>query len=151
MLGKVISILGLILSAAVVHAGEPPRRAALPEVDPLILGTDFDTPTCSIETTEGQTIFAIPFDLDPVMKLGGKVVQFHLAEGEKSLWDYSKQGEEISTKYIFEGLSLQLKGTVTRACGEDDGCEFTEMIFDVIFGDGAQSKTFEKLAGGCGA
>ena len=151
MFSKIAVLIVLTLGSATIHAGKP-MQPSLPEVGALVIGEDFDTPTCIVDTADGQSIFAAQYDLEPIMKLDGKLVKMRLADGERSLWDYSKQDEKISTRYVYEDMTLELQGNVSHSCevSDNENCEYTEMTFEAIFTNGSQSLKFEKLIGGCG-
>lgn len=149
---KILLGVGIALFATAAQAGRPSvAPPSLPDVTGLELGKDFDTPTCSFANEKGVTIFADTYDYGPVMKLDGQIAQFRLLENEKGLWDYQKQDEQISTKYVYGDLTIEIKGKVVDACEEnEEGCEYTEMKVDAVLTNGTDSKEFKELTGGCG-
>jgi hypothetical protein len=128
-----------------------PALAALPRVDKLEVPRDFDTPACSVETQEGQVIFAVPHGASPMMRLNGRLVKFRLAPGAKSLWDYQTKGEMIRTRYLRGNLTLTLLGRVSDACeAHEEGCEATDLALEAILSDGQGARRFSRLLGSCG-
>lgn len=122
------------------------------EIGYLDLGKDFDTPTCAVGDAKG-TIFAIPYDTKTVMKLNGKLVEFKLGAGEKSLWDFRGKNTNVDTLYYsVEGTYwLHVKGTVLHSCQGEEVCEYVDMDLNVLFGDGSgEPKALSGLEGGCG-
>ena len=126
--------------------------ASLPTVGELEIGTDYDTPTCDVGVEGKSAIFAAPYDLQPMMKLDGRLVSFKLATGATDLWDYQKQDQAIDTTYVSEeGLSLRIQGQIDDACeADEEGCEYVTMKVKATLTNGEETRVMENLVGGCG-
>lgn len=127
-----------------------------PTVNELILGKDFNTPTCSVDKSatsrDQKTWFAVPHDAPALMKMDGKKVELSLVPGQASLWSFQKQNQVVSTKYQSGDVTVELNGRVSDVCEKNEqGCEHTDLVFEkMIITKGTDIIIMTKLTGGCG-